>query len=188
MDATEYVFDDRKQDFMARLILADVSGLTPNDTTQNHAARILFGDNRKPQSSFMYTDLSEMFEGYRFDAGVSTYGGEVVGEGGYVYSEPGMYNNITVLDIASMHPTSLIEMNCFGPYTKRFEELKEARIAVKHKNFKKAKTLLNGVLEKYLSLDTAEDLAYALKIAINIVYGMTSAKYDNIFKDPKKYR
>jgi DNA polymerase elongation subunit (family B) len=33
------------------------------------------------------------------------------GEGGYVYAEPGMYENVALLDIASMHPTSLIELN-----------------------------------------------------------------------------
>ena len=32
---------------------------------------------------------------------------------------------------------------------------------------------------------TLDDLAYALKIAINIVYGLTSAKFDNPFKDPR---
>ena len=36
------------------------------------------------------------------------YRGEEVGEGGYVYSEPGMYGNVALLDIASMHPHSAI--------------------------------------------------------------------------------
>lgn len=55
---TEAVFEDRKQDFVARQILADISGLTVNHTTQAHTARILFGDDRKPQERFVYTDLA----------------------------------------------------------------------------------------------------------------------------------
>ena len=37
--------------------------------------------------------------------------GEEVGEGGYVYAEPGMYTNVALLDVASMHPTSIEELN-----------------------------------------------------------------------------
>jgi len=33
--------------------------------------------------------------------------------------------------------------------------------------------------------DSAKALAYALKIIINIVYGLTSAKFDNKFRDPR---
>jgi hypothetical protein len=46
--------------------------------------------------------------------------------------------------------------------------------------------MLGGVLEKYLvSKEEAEPLAYALKIIINIVYGLTSAKFENKFRDPR---
>jgi hypothetical protein len=41
-----------------------------------------------------------IFPGYKFENGKPTYRGEEVGEGGYVYAEPGMYTNVTVLDIA----------------------------------------------------------------------------------------
>ena len=182
----EAVFENRKQDFIARLILADLSGLTPNDTTQQHTAKIIFGNDPRPQDKFVYTDLSEMFPGYKFENGVSTYMGEVVGEGGYVHAEPGMYANVAVLDVASMHPTSAIELNVFGPYTKNYAELKEARLAIKHKDFDKAKHMLGGILEKYLTDEKqAKDLAYALKIVINIVYGLTSAKFDSKFRDPR---
>ena len=34
-----------------------------------------------------------------------TYKGEEVGEGGYVYAEPGIYTNVALFDVASMHPT-----------------------------------------------------------------------------------
>lgn len=182
--ATEKVFIDRKQDFVARLILSELSGLTPNHTTQQHTAKIIFGNDPKPQTKFVYTDLSEMFPGYTFDNGKSSYRGEDPGEGGHVYSEPGYYEKVALMDVVSMHPTSAILLNLFGEYTQRFEELIKARVAIKKKDFKKAKKMLNGVLEKYLeSEEQAADLAYALKIVINIVYGLTSAKFDNKFRD-----
>lgn len=184
--ATEAVFNARKQDFIAREVLADLSGLSVNDTTQAHTAKIIFGDDRNPQSKFVYTDLSEMFPGYIFEAGHSEYRGEDPGEGGYVYSEPGVYTDVALLDIASMHPNSLINLNAFGPYTDNFKQLLDARLAIKHKDFDKAKKMLNGALVPYLeSEDQAKDLSYALKIVINSVYGLTSAKFDNKFKDPR---
>lgn len=183
--ATEETFKAREQDFVARLILAELSGLTPNDTTQQHTAKIIFGNEQNPQSQFVYTHLEEMFPGYTYDHGKSSYKGEDPGEGGYVYAEPGMYHNVALLDVASMHPNSLINMNMFGPYTKNFKQLLDARIAIKRKEFDKAKKMLGGILEKYLNdEDQAASLSYALKIVINIVYGLTSAKFDNKFKDP----
>ena len=183
--ATEETFKAREQDFVARLILAELSGLTPNDTTQQHTAKIIFGNEQNPQSQFVYTHLEEMFPGYTYDHGKSSYKGEDPGEGGYVYAEPGMYRNVALLDVASMHPNSLINMNMFGPYTKNFKQLLDARIAIKRKDFDKAKKMLGGILEKYLNdEDQAASLSYALKIVINIVYGLTSAKFDNKFKDP----
>lgn len=126
------------------------------------------------------------FPGYTFDFGKSTYRGEEVGEGGYVYAEPGMYEDVAVLDIASQHPTSIIELNHFGPYTKNFKALLDARLAIKRGQYDHAKKMLNGVMEPYLkSEDDAEDLSYALKIVINIVYGLTAARFDNAFKDPR---
>lgn len=184
--ATEAVFEAREADFVARQILADISGLTINDTTQRHTAKIIFGDDPNPQNKFVYTDLSVMFPGYIFAEGRSTYRDEEVGEGGYVYARPGMYTNVAVLDVASMHPNSLINLNAFGPYTENFKQLVDARLAIKHNEFDKVKTMLGGKLEKYLDDETmAKKLSYALKIIINIVYGMTSAKFDNKFKDPR---
>lgn len=184
--ATEAVFNARKQDFIAREVLADISGLTVNDTTQMHTAKIIFGNDPKPQSKFVYTDLSEMFPGYTFEAGHSQYRGEDPGEGGYVYAEPGMYSDVALLDIASMHPNSLINLNAFGPYTDNFKQLLDARLAIKHKDFDSARKMLGGALAPYLeSEDQAKDLAYALKIVINSVYGLTSAKFDCKFKDPR---
>lgn len=126
-----------------------------------------------------------IFPGYKYEAGVSTYRGEEVGEGGYVYAEPGMYQNIALLDIASMHPSSIVAEKLFGEeYTQRFKEIMDARIAIKHGDFDKARKMLGGSLAKYLTdKESASDLAQALKIAINSVYGLTSAKFDNPFRD-----
>ena len=126
-----------------------------------------------------------IFPGYVYDHGKSTYRGEEVGEGGYVYSEQGMYTNVALLDIASMHPHSVIAEKLFGDeYTKNFEDLVDARIYIKHKEFDKAKSLFNGKLAKYLNdKDRAKKLSQALKIAINSVYGLTSANFDNPFRD-----
>ncbi len=182
--ATEAVFEDRKQDFVARQILAELSGMTVNDTTQNHTAKIIFGNDKKASKKFVYTDLSKEFPGYEFKLGKSSYKGEEPGEGGYVYAEPGVYEKVAVLDVASMHPTSIVIMNTFGPYTQKFEDLIKARIAIKRKNFAEAREMLDGRLAPYLGdEDGADALAYALKIVINIVYGLTSAKFDNPFRD-----
>lgn len=181
---TQATFESRAQDFTARKILSELSGLTVNDTTQRHTAKIIFGKDWKPQHEFVYTDLSEQFPGYEYDAGVSTYRGETTGEGGYVYSEPGIYEDVYLLDVESMHPTSIEELNLFGKYTPRFSELKSARMAIKHKEFDKAREMLDGRLKPYLKdVKDAEALSYALKIVINIVYGLTSAKFENPFRD-----
>lgn len=208
--ATEAVFNHLSADFIAREVLADVAGMTVNDTTNSLTTRIIFGNNRKPQDQFNYRDMGQVsnednfiygfdeytrfnkngqpvFPGYEYDFGKSTYRGEVVGEGGYVYAEPGIYGNIALLDIASMHPHSIIAENLFGnEYTRRFEDIVEARIAIKHKDFKKAKKMLGGALAKYLTDENAAaNLAQALKIAINSVYGLTKASFDHPFRDPR---
>lgn len=184
--ATEATFEDRKADFIAREILATLSGMTVNNSTLQHTARILFGKNKNPQSEFIYTDLSEMFPGYEYNYGKSTYKGEEVGEGGYVYAEPGAYKNVALLDVASMHPASIELLNLFGPYTEKFSELKAARIAIKRGHIDEAKRMMDGKLAPFLEdEDQRENLSYALKIVINIVYGLTSAKFENPFRDKR---
>ena len=134
-----------------------------------------------------------VYPGYKFEYDserhcyISTYRGEEIGEGGYVYSEPGIYKNVVTFDVASMHPSSIIAENLFGDtYTKRFNDILQLRIAIKHKDFDKAKTLLNGAAAKYLDDEkSAKALSQALKIAINSVYGLTSAKFDNPFRDSR---
>lgn len=207
VNALESVFDHLKQDFAARQILADLSGYSVNHSTRQHAIRIMFGNERDPQKKFVYTDLSEMFPGYEFNeftkTGKSTYRGEVVGEGGYVYAEPGMYENVALLDIASMHPTSIEELNLFGPYTSTFSEIKNARLSIKHadealarsdfelaeKHLNDARTALGGKLAQYIEVgrdgSTLQALSDALKLVINSIYGYTSAKFANPFRDPR---
>ena len=54
--ATEAVFNHLKGDFIARQILADLAGMTVNDTTNSLTTRIIFGKERRPQ--LVYTDLA----------------------------------------------------------------------------------------------------------------------------------
>lgn len=139
--ATEAGFYYLKSDWTARQILADLAGMSVNDTTNTLTTKFIFGNNKNPQNEFHYRNLAEpvldldedtyqflaeacpemmsqthgeagsllpYFPGYRYENGVSIYRGEEVGEGGYVYAEPGTYGNVALLDIASMHPHSTI--------------------------------------------------------------------------------
>lgn len=220
--ATEAAFDYLSADWTARQILADLAGLTVNDTTNTLTTRFIFGKNKTPQSQFCYRDMSKpvtsldpevkkfldeacpemmsqrhgpeksllpYFPGYKFEAGVSTYKGETVGEGGYVYAEPGMHYHVALLDIASMHPHSLIAECLFGPeFTRRFREIVEGRVSIKHEAWDIVNSMLGGVLTPYVQKVIngemrTKDLANALKTAINSVYGLTSANFDNPFRD-----
>jgi hypothetical protein len=77
--ATEATFDYLSADWVARQILAELSGLSVNDTTNQHSTKIIFGNDKNPQQQFVYTDLSEMFPGYKYEHGKSTYRGEETG-------------------------------------------------------------------------------------------------------------
>ena len=220
--STEATWDHLKSDFVAREILADLSGMTVNNSTNQHSTKIIFGDNKHPQSEFCYRDLSKpvkeldpevseflwnkfpdmmkwwsentdsllpYFPGYSFENGKSVYKGVEVGEGGYVYAEPGMYGDIGLLDVASMHPHSALAECIFGPrFTKRFLELVEGRICIKRKDWDELNDILDGKLTKYISMIdsgeiTSKDLSNALKTVINSVYGLTSASFENPFRD-----
>lgn len=204
--ATEAVFNNCHTDFVAREVLADLSGLTVNHTTRQHATKIIFGDDKKPE--LVYTDLSELFPGYKFNqfgidpseyngydpedkstwhlGGKSVYMGEDPSEGGFVRAEPGIYFNVGLLDIASMHPSSIIALNLFGKYTVRYEDLVNMRLCIKHGDFETARGMFEGRLAKWLEdEDSAAKLADALKLVINSVYGFTSATFENPFKDKK---
>lgn len=195
--ATEAVFHHLKGDWTARQILAEIAGMTVNDTTNSLTTRIIFGTNRKPE--LVYTDLAtgrasddryerhdiiNSFPGYQFENGKNMFRGVDLGKGGYVYAEPGMYRNVALLDVASLHPHSIAAMNCFGEYTQNFVDLMDARISIKHGDYDSVRHMFSGKLAPYLEDEsTAKDLAQALKIAINSVYGLTSANFDNPFRD-----
>lgn len=195
--ATEETFDHLKGDWTARQILADLASMTVNDTTNTLTTRIIFGSEKNPK--LVYTDLATgeasdpkyqrndiitAFPGYEFKDGKNMYRGDDLGKGGYVYAEPGMYWNVALLDVASLHPHSITAMNCFGEYTKNFEDLMNARVFIKHGDLDAVRHMFNGKLTPYLEDEsTAKDLAQALKIAINSVYGLTSANFDNPFRD-----
>ena len=124
------------------------------------------------------------FKGYKYERGKSTYLGEEIGEGGRVFARPGMYGDVWDGDIASQHPHSIIFERLFGPtYTKRFQEIVQARVAIKHKDFELAGSMLGGALKPYLNEEQAAGLAQALKIVINSIYGLTKASFTNPFRD-----
>ena len=222
--ATEAAFHYLSADWMARQILADLAGMTVNDTTNSLTTRIIFGRDRNPQNEFNYRNLAEpvfeltgplkaflkeacpemmdqrhgeaksllpYFPGYSYDHGVSTYRGEEVGEGGYVYAEPGMYTNVALLDVSSMHPHSAIAECLFGiKYTRAFREIVEGRVSIKHQAWEEVDQMLDGKLKPYIQKVKdgeikASDLANALKTAINSVYGLTAARFSNAFRDPR---
>ena len=135
--------------------------------------------------------LLPYWPGYEFKMGKSYYRGEEVGEGGYVYAEPGMYTNVALLDISSMHPHSGIAECIFGiKYTKAYRDIVEGRVSIKHEAWDEVNKMLDGKLQPFVQmvLDgkiTSKGLANALKTAINAVYGLTAAKFDNPFRDPR---
>lgn len=180
--STEAVFNHLQGDFRAREILADLAGMSVNDSTNSLTTRIIFGKDDDPKLE--YPDISELFPGYEYVNGHNMYRGEDVGRGGYVYANPGMYGHAITYDVASMHPTSIIQMNLLGEYTKRFEDLVNIRIFIKHGDYDAVAKLFDGKLKKYLNnKQEAKDLSNALKTAINAVYGQTCASYKNSFRD-----
>ena len=184
VNATEAVFEVTATDLKIRQILSELSGLSVNDPSRLHTTKIIFGDNKKPELE--YIDLSIQFPGYKYEFGKSSYRGEDPSEGGYVFAVPGMYGRTPVFDVASMHPSSIIALNLFGEYTVNFKMLKDIRILIKHKEFDKVAQMFDGKLAKYVqNEDEAKQLSKALKLVINSVYGYTTARFANPFKDPR---
>ena len=132
------------------------------------------------------TKIINSFPGYKYDYGKNMYRGIDVGMGGYVYAEPGIYTDVALLDVASMHPHSILAMNCFGEYTQNYKNLIDIRIAIKHKDFDTVRNMFDGKLAKYLDNEESADmLSKALKLPINGTYGLTAAKFDNPFRDSR---
>lgn len=114
------------------------------------------------------------------------YRGTNLGFGGYVYYEEGMYGNVALLDIQSMHPASIISLNKFGKYTQKYKELRDLRVAIKHHDLEKARGMMGGSLAKYLTNEEeADSLAQAAKLILNSTYGFCSATFDNPFLDSR---
>lgn len=219
VDATDKVFNDLKAGqpaWMARKVMCELTEMSPNTKTQTLAEKFLFGDEQRPQDNFVWYDLAKEFPGYTFDPNrkpASDYHGKDPSEGGYVSSKPGVYGVsvkdynagnitdpvtgrcklVTYIDVASLHPHSLIAINYFGKYTPKFQALVKCRMHIKHGELDKAASAFDDIdpalskkLSKFLNDPSLiKGLAHAMKIIINIVYGMTSAKYDNKFRDPR---
>ena len=223
--STEEVFYHLEEDYESREILAMFAGGTTNDTTNTLTTKLLTHDIDDPQSQYIYTDLSTIFPGYehhpegipkelystepgtKISTRKSIYLGEDPSEGGYANCpKPDVYFNVGLYDIVSMHPHSAIFLKIFGPIiTARFENLVEARVAIKHikeigdEAYKEALrrmdaikegssailvNILQGLSGKALK-KKCKAIATALKTAINSVYGLTSAKFDNKLRDPR---
>ena len=208
--ATEAVFDSEpgQAAWKGRCILCDLAnilrgpGSTVNDSTNDLTTKLIVGSERNPQRYFVYPNLADEFPGYEYcKTGIdkdryiskeyakkctSIYKGYDPSEGGFVYSEPGMYGHSVCFDVASEHPSSIIAENGFGPYTENYKLLLDLRLHIKHKEYDEIRKMYNGALAKYLETEEdADALSYALKIAINSVYGLTSASFPNRLKDPR---
>lgn len=222
--ATEAAFEYLSADWTARQILADLAGMTVNDTTNTLTTRFIFGNEKNPQREFCYRNLAEpvfeldpevekflrekfpemmaqrhgeagsllpYFPGYKFENGKSYYRGEEVGEGGWAEGIPGMYVNVGLDDVASMHPHSAMAECIFGPrFTRAFYDIVYGRVEIKHESWDVVNEMLDGKLTPYVEKVirgemSSGDLANALKTAINSVYGLTAAHFDNAFRDPR---
>lgn len=203
VNATEAVWNATQEDFKAREILADLTGGTVNMTTNNLILKLIFEDEKKP--NLVYTDLAtgegtdgvtrkiNAFPGYEYipgpenkGKGRNMYRGVDLGFGGYVYAVPGMYKNVTLLDVANMHGASIENLNLFDKRTIRYANLRTIRNCIKHRDFDTPRQMFDGMLAKYLeNEDEADKLSGAIKLPCNQTYGLTSATFDNLARDPR---
>ena len=241
--ATEAAFYYLKGDWIARQILADITGMTVNDSTNSLSQRIIFGTDRNPQKQFNYRFLGDpvgsdqydeyrikfgsdynfrvfndkglpeyrdyipgevlpngwsilpFFPGYTFDPHKKTdksiYMGEVIGEGGRVYAEPGIHGDVWDGDVTGQHPSTILSEVLFGvDYTKAFGNIVKARVSIKHQEWSDVEDLFDGKLKPYIQKVingelTPKELANALKTVVNAVYGQTKATYPCAFRDDR---
>lgn len=138
--------------------------------------------NDKPINSFPGYEFVQLEDGKWHNM----YMGTDLGFGGYVYAEPGIYYNVALLDAASLHPTSIVNLNKLGKYTERYDDLRKARIYIKHKDYEAAGKLFDGKLKKYLeSEEEAEALSKALKLPLNAFFGISFATFPNEARDSR---
>lgn len=71
--------------------------------------------------------------------------------------------NVKLLDVASMYPSIIINLDVLGPATELYKSMKEDRVKIKHKDKVKSD---------------------ALKLVLNMVYGQLKSKY-SILNNPK---
>lgn len=211
--ATYKLFHYLRSDWIGRKILADISGLTCNHSTNDHSKEIVFPgfNDRDTNPNLVYTDLKtgqryyngtpyeskvdpnviQAFPDYEYVKGEdgkmhNMHRGRDMSYGGLVRVEEGYYENVYLLDIASMHPTSMEQLDIFGPYTERFNAIKKLRIEIKHKNYDNVAKMFDGKLVKYLDdKESLDGCKQALKMVINPVYGLTSAAFPNRFRDER---
>lgn len=200
--ATKAVFHANSADWNARLALlamvrtmyGDAVKLNENSSTNEITAGLIFGGDRNAKREFVYTDLSVEFPGYTFEKKPdgkieSYYHHRKLGEGGLVIASPGYYVNVGVEDVSSMHPSSAVALNIFGDkYTKVYHDLVKARKACKHESVEEMEgNVFKDAIVHLVDagVTTLKELAKSLKIPINAVYGESSAKFDNPFKDPR---
>lgn len=208
-------------DYAAREILSNISGLPLGATLRNQFAQIIFEGEKNPQKEFIYTDLSSMFPGYTYEIYETEVSEEITkykvksefmdtdpSEGGRVYTEPGIYDDVVLLDIESMHPSSIIALNLFGThYTQRYKAVRDIRVALKHSLemdvdsaeylrdiAKKESNSHNAdIYEKAIAVvlkyagnkRMMKFIVTALKLGLNSTYGWTSATFPNPFRDPR---
>ena len=201
--ATIAVYNATKADRECREMLAELSGLKMINSNREHITKILLGDDVHPQH--VYTDLAtgkqypddipgiykpgeiiNSFPGYEFVDGKNMFRGTDVGRGGYVYAEPGMYKDVATIDIGNAHGASILALMKFGPYTWKYKEIRDARMAIKHHDYETAGKMFGGKLKKYLSTDEeADKLQNALKLVLNSTYGIAAATFDNPLRDKR---
>jgi hypothetical protein len=73
------------------------------------------------------------------------------------------FENVVLLDVASMYPNIIININALGKATERYKEMKDERITIKH---------------------TDKVKSDALKLILNMVYGNLKNQYSPLF-NPK---
>ena len=139
----------------------------------------------------MSADYINKFPGYEYkmmEDGKyhNMYRGVDLGKGGWVYSEPGIYTNVVLLDIQSLHPHSIVALNKLGEYTQNYADLLRARVCIKEKNFEEARKLYDGRLAKYLeNKDEAKALSKVLKLPLNAFFGVSFATFQNPARDSR---
>ena len=200
VEATAVLFEHLHSDFASRKILAELTDLPVNSTNRQIILKMLVGREKNPP--LIYTDLKTgkrsdgtkmpyCFPDYEFVKGEDNkmhnmMWGTDLGFGGYVFAKPGMYSNVALLDVNNMHGESIGLLNKLAENTQNYRDLRAARIAIKHRDYKKLETMFNGVFMKYVTTDEdADNLQAAIKLVLNSTYGIIAATFKNPIRDER---